>query len=75
MLFVYGLDRAFETGEDMKFMVIMAILFVIGLGGLFPLLSGRRFDLSRTVDKIQLVASVACLLAAVIMLVISLRRT
>jgi len=53
----------------------MAILFVIGLAGLFPLLRARRFDLSRSVDVIQLIASLGCLLAAVIMLVISIRRT
>lgn len=52
----------------------IAILFVIGLGGLFPLLRGRQFELSRTVDVIRLIASVACLLAAVIMLVIMIMR-
>lgn len=54
--------------------VWIAILFIIGLAGLFPLLRGRRFDFSRSVDVVQLIASVGCLLAALIMLVTTIWR-
>ena len=53
----------------------MAILFIIGIAGLFPLLRGRRFDLSRSVDVVQLVAGIGCLLVALILLVMQIRRS
>lgn len=52
----------------------MAILFIIGLAGLFPTLRARRFDSARMVDVLRLIASIGCLVAALIMLVITIRR-
>jgi hypothetical protein len=52
----------------------MAILFIIGLAGLFPTLRARRFDFPRMVDVLRLIASIGCLVAALIMLVITIRR-
>jgi hypothetical protein len=52
----------------------MAILFILGLSGLGRMVYTHRLKSLRSVDVLQLIASIACLGVAVTLLVITLRR-
>jgi hypothetical protein len=57
---------------DLRLWIV--IFFILGLSGLVSMIRTHRFKSLRSVDVLQLIASIACLGAAVTLLVITLLR-